>query len=121
MELETDAGDAAAGDLVGGEWQAVFIGEVAEAVALGGQFQPVDEGFHFSVDDFLCASEADVDYYEGHVGDSEVAFGAFPQAELDGAVFTEVVETGTDCVPVECRFIGVSSEYVGDIGAEIEE
>lgn len=52
--LEADAGDAAAGDLVGWEWLAVFVGEMedreAEAMAcpsqpvsLGGLFQPVDE------------------------------------------------------------------------------
>lgn len=43
MELEADAGDAAAGDLVGGEGLAVFVGEVEKAVSLGGLFQPVDE------------------------------------------------------------------------------
>ena len=72
--LEADAGDAAAGDLVGREGLAVFIGEVTEAVRLGGLFQPVDEGFHLGVDDLLCASEADADDYECHVGDSEMAF-----------------------------------------------
>lgn len=78
MVLEADAGDAAAGDLVGSEGLAVFVGEVEEPVSLGGLFQPVDEGFHFGVDDFLCSSEADADDYECHVGDSEMAFGAFP-------------------------------------------
>lgn len=78
MELEADAGDAAAGDLVGGKGLAVFIGEVDEAMGLGGLFQPVDEGFHLGTDDLLCASEADADDYERHVGDSEMAFGAFP-------------------------------------------
>ncbi len=43
MESEADAGDAAAGDLAGGEGLAVFVGEVEEAVRLGGLFQPVDE------------------------------------------------------------------------------
>ena len=38
MELEADAGDAAAGDLVGGEGLAVFVGEVAKAVGFGGLF-----------------------------------------------------------------------------------
>lgn len=78
MGLEADAGDAAAGDLTGGERLAVFVGEVEEAVSLGGLFQPVDESFHLSVDDFLCASEADADDYEGHVGDSEMSVRAFP-------------------------------------------
>ena len=78
MKLEADAGDAAAGDLVGGKGLAVFVGEVEEAVRLGGLFQPVDESFHLDLDDFLCASEADADDYECHVGDSEMAFGAFP-------------------------------------------
>lgn len=41
--LEVDAGDAAAGDLAGGEGLAVFIGKVEEAVSFGGLFQPVDE------------------------------------------------------------------------------
>ena len=78
MESEADAGDAAAGDLAGGEGLAVFVGEVEEAVRLGGLFQPVDESFHLGADDLLCASEADADDYECHIGDSEVAFGAFP-------------------------------------------
>ena len=38
-----DAGDAAAGDLVGGEGLAVFVGEMEEAVSVGGLFQPLDE------------------------------------------------------------------------------
>ena len=33
--LQADAGDAAAGDLVGGEWLAFFSGEVAESVSFG--------------------------------------------------------------------------------------
>lgn len=74
MKLEADAGDAAAGDLVGGKRLAVFIGEVTEAMRLGGLFQPMDEGSHLGVDDLLCASEADADDYECHVGDAEMAF-----------------------------------------------
>ena len=76
--LEADAGDAVAGDLAGGEGLAVFIGKVEEAVSFGGLFQPVDESFHLGAYDLLCASEADADDYEGHIGDSEMAFGAFP-------------------------------------------
>lgn len=117
--LQADAGDAAAGDLVGGEGLAVFVGEVEEAVRLGGLFQPVDESFHLSVDDFLCASETDVDDYEGHVGDSEMAFGAFPQAELNGTVLAEVVDAGSDGVPVESGIIGAAAEYFCDICAEV--
>lgn len=41
--LQADAGDAAAGDLAGGKWLAVFVGVVEETVSLGGLFQPVDE------------------------------------------------------------------------------
>ena len=59
-------------------------------MSLGGLFQPMDEGFHFDVDDFLCSSEADSDDYDGHVRDSEMTFGAFPEAELEGAVMTVV-------------------------------
>ena len=119
MESEADAGDAAAGDLAGGEGLAVFVGEVEEAVRLGGLFQPVDESFHLSVDDFLCASETDADDYEGHVGDSEMAFGAFPQAELNGTVLAEVVDAGSDRVPVKSGIIGVAAEYFCDICAEV--
>lgn len=72
--LEADAGDAAARDLVGSEGLAVFVGDVEETVSFGGLFQPVDEGFHFGVDDCLCASEADADDYECHVRDSEMTF-----------------------------------------------
>lgn len=78
MKLQADAGDAAAGDLVAGEGLAVFVGKVEEVVRLGGMFQPVDEGFHLGADNIVCASETDADYYEGHIGDSEMAFGAFP-------------------------------------------
>lgn len=49
---------------------------------------------HLGVDDLLCASEADMDDYERHVGNTKVAFGAFPKAELNGTVLAEVVETG---------------------------
>lgn len=41
--LQADACDMAAEDLVGRERLAVFVGEVEEAVRLGGLFQPVDE------------------------------------------------------------------------------
>lgn len=121
MVSEADAGDAAAGDLVAGEGLAVFVSEVDEAMGLGGLFQPMDESFHLGVDDFLCASEADTDYYERHVGNSEMAFGAFPETELDGAVLAEVVDAASDRVPVECGFIGVAAEYFENIGAEVEE
>ena len=107
--------------MVGGEGLAVFVGEVEEAVRLGGLFQPVDESFHLSVDDFLCASEADADDYERHVGDAKVAFGAFPQAKLNGAVLSEVVYAGSNGVPVECGFIGVAAKHFGYICAEVEE
>lgn len=76
--LEVDAGDAAAGDLVGGKGLTVFVGEMEETVSFGGVLQPVDEGSHLGVDDLLCASETDADDYERHVGDAEVVFGAFP-------------------------------------------
>lgn len=119
--LEADAGDAAAGDLVGGKGLAVFVGEVEETVSLGNLFQPMDEGFHLGVDDLLCASETDADDYEGHVGDSEMAFGAFPQAELNGAVLAEVVDAGSDRVPAECGIIVVAAKHFGDIGTEVQE
>ena len=51
---------------------------------------------HLGVDDFLCASEADVDDYECHIGDSEMTFGTFPQAKLDRAAFAEIVDAGSD-------------------------
>lgn len=38
MELEADAGDAAAGYLAGGEGLAVFVGEVEESMRPGGLF-----------------------------------------------------------------------------------
>ena len=79
---EAIAGDAAAGDLVGGEGFVVLVGEVEEAVDLCGLLKPVDDD-------------------EGHVWDSEVAFGTFPQTELDVSAVVEIVDTGTDCVPVE--------------------
>lgn len=119
--LEAYAGDAAAGDLVGGKGLTVFVGEVEETVSFGGLFQPVDEGFHLGADDILCASKADADDYERHVGDTTVAFGAFPQEDLNGASLAEVVETGSDRVPVKHGIIGVAAEYICDICAEVEE
>lgn len=105
--------------MVAGEGLAVFVGDVEEPVSLGGLFQPVDEGSHLGVDDFLCALEADADDYERHVGDSEVAFGAFPEAKLYSAAFAEIVDTGSDGVPIECGIIRVVSEHFGDIGTEV--
>lgn len=105
--------------MVDGEWLAVFVGEVEEAVRLGNLFQPVDEGFHLGADDLLCASETDADNYEGHVGDSEMAFGAFPQAELNGTVLAKVVDAGSDGVPVESGIIVVAAEYFCDIYAKV--
>lgn len=75
-----------------------------------GRASPLLRG-HLSVDDFLCASEADADDYERHVGDAKVAFGAFPQAKLNGAVLAEVMDTGSDGVPVESSIIGVAAEH----------
>lgn len=60
----------AAGDLVGREGLTIFVGEVTEAMRLGGLFQPMDEGFHLGTDDLLFASETDADDYERHVGDA---------------------------------------------------
>lgn len=119
--LEADAGDTAAGDLANGEGLAVFVGEVEETVSFGGLFQPVDEGFHLGVDNFLYASEADADDDERHVGDAEMTFGAFPQTELNGAVLAEVVDTSSDGVPVERSFIWGASKHLGDIETKVEE
>ena len=74
---------------------------------------------HLDADDLLCASETDAENYERHVGDSEMAFGAFPQEELNGAVLAEVVDAGSDGVPVESGIIGVAAEYFCDICAEV--
>ena len=136
---EAATGDLTAGDLVGGEGTVVLVGEVedreAEAmgpnqpVSLGGLFQPVMKCWlgpaspllrgHFGADDILCASEADADDYECHIGDSEMAFGAFPQAELNGTVLAEVVDAGSDGVPVKHGIFRIVSEYFGDICAEV--
>lgn len=74
---------------------------------------------HLGADDLLCASETDADNYEGHVGDSEMAFGAFPQAELNGTVLAKVVDAGSDGVPVESGSICVAAKHFGDIGTEV--
>lgn len=76
---------------------------------------------HLGMNNILCASETDADDYERHVGDTKVAFGAFPKAELNGAVLAEVVDAGSDRVPVECGIFRVVSEYFGDISAKVEE
>ncbi len=104
MGSEAVAGYATAGDLVGGEWTVALVGEVEEAVDLCGLLEPVDEGGHFGVDGVGRASEADIDDDEGHVGDSEMAFGMFPQTELDvSAVVEIIVDTGTDRVSSRLR------------------
>ena len=62
----------------------VLVGEVEDAVSFRGLLKPVDKGGHFRASCFLDASDADVDNDEGHVRDSEVVFGAFPQTEQQG-------------------------------------
>ena len=47
MMSEAVAGDAAAGDLVGGEGVVALVCEVDEAVDLCGLLEPVDEGREF--------------------------------------------------------------------------
>ncbi len=98
----------------------VLVGEVAEPVDFRSLLKPVDKGGHFSAGCFLDASDADVDDDECHVRDPEVAFGTFPQAELDVSAVIEVVNTGTDRIPVERYVIGVAAEHIGDIGTHIE-
>lgn len=87
-----------------------------EAASLGGLFQPADECFHIGADNVVCASEADSDDYECHVGDSEMAFGAFPQAELNGTILAKVVDAGSDGVPVESCIIGVAATTGQSLG-----
>ena len=50
-----------------------------------------------------------------------MAFGAFPQTELNAAGSVEVVDTGSDCVPVEGYFVGIAAEYIGDIRLHVKE
>ena len=45
--LQAATGYATAGDLVGGEWTVVLVGEVEEAVDFHGLLKPVDKGGHF--------------------------------------------------------------------------
>ena len=118
--LEAVAGDAAAGDLVGGEGTVVLVGEVEEAVDFGGLLEPVDKGCHLGVGGVGCAWETDVYDDEGHVVDSEVSVVAFPQTELDVAAVVEVVDTSSDCIPVEGYVIGVTAEYIDDICSDIK-
>lgn len=66
--FQAEAGDFAAGELVGGEGRFVFVGDVEEAVETGGVSKPSGEGFHFGTNYGGYASEVDVDDYEGHVG-----------------------------------------------------
>lgn len=114
------AGYATARDLVGGEGTEVLVGEVDEAVDFGGLLEPVDEGCHLRVDGIGWASEADVDDDKGHVRDSEVTVRVFPQTELDVAAVVEVVDTGSDCVPVKGYVIVVAAKYIGDIGTHVK-
>ncbi len=44
----------------------------------------------------------------------------FPQTELDVAAVVEVVDTGSDCVPVKGYVIVVAAEYIGDIGTHVK-
>ena len=118
---DVEAGDAAAGDLVGVKGCAVFVGDVAEAVDFGGLLEPANKGFEFDFGGFLLVAEADVDDDEGHIGDSEVAFGAFPKAELDASGGVEIVDTCSDGIPVEGYFVRVTAEYVGDIILHIKK
>ena len=61
---------------------------------------------HLGADDILCTSETDADDYERHVGNSEMAFGAFPQAELECSVLSVVTCGCADTVPVKHELVG---------------
>ncbi len=121
MGSEATAGDLAAGDLICGEGCAVFVGDVTKAVDFGGQLKPADEGVEIGTRFLFCACEADVDDDERHIGYSEMAFGAFPQTELDAAGCVEVVNTCPNSVPLEGCFFGITAEHIGNIGLQIKE
>lgn len=120
--LDAETGDYAAGNLLlMGKGRMVLVGHVAEAMESGFFHEPLRKGLHLVAYLGNFAAKVDVDDDYGHIGDAEMAFGAFPQTELDGAVLTEIVDYRADIVPSEVYCIRVVAKVFCNVVAEVQE
>ena len=127
--FQGEAGDGAAGDVFVGDWRHVAISNILEAADACSQDEPFGEGIHLFTETVgelgivSCAEFAVEDNgldNHCHVGEVEVAFGAFPQADEDVVGVVAVAEGCADAVPVERYFFGVTVEYECYIVTEVE-
>lgn len=127
--FQWEAGDGAAGDIFVRDGRHTGVGYVTEAADASGQDEPFGEGVHLFTEAVgelgivACAEFAVEDRgldNHCHVGEVEVAFRAFPQADEDVVGVVAVAEGCAYAVPVERYFFGVAVEYEGDIVTEVE-
>jgi len=138
--IQGEAGDGAAGDVFVGDGRHVGVSNILETTDSGGQDEPFGEGVHLFADTvgnlapvkpspcFSVGIGASAEFSvedDGldnhcHVGEVEVTFGAFPQADEDVVSVVAVAEGCAYAVPVEKYFFGVAVEYEGDIVTEVE-
>jgi len=100
-----------------------------EAANAGGQDEPFGEGVHLFAEAVAelrigaCAEFAVEDNgldNHCHVGEVEVTFGAFPQADEDVVGVVAVAEGSAYAVPIERYFFGIAVECEGDIVTEVK-
>ena len=93
------------------------------------QDEPFGEGVHLfteTVGELMIGACAEFTVEDNcldnhcHVGEVEVAFGAFPQADEDVVGVVAVAEGCADAVPVERYFFWVTVEYECYIVTEVE-
>lgn len=138
--LRGEAGDGAAGAVFVGDGRYVGISNILDREAgrwldrsqpadAGSQDEAFGEGVHLfaevvgGVGIVACAEfavEDDCLDNHCHVGEVEVTFGTFPQADEDVVGVVAVAEGSAHAVPVERYFFGGAIEYVGYIVAEVE-
>jgi len=127
--FQGEAGDGAAGDVFIGDGRHVGVGYILEAADACSQDEPFGEGVHLFTETVgelgivSCAEFAVEDNgldNHCHVGEVEVAFGAFPQADEDVVGVVAVAEGCAYAVPVERYFFGVTVEYECYIVTEVE-
>lgn len=100
-----------------------------EAADSGGQDEPFGEGVHLfaeAVGELEIGASAEFAVEDNgldnhcHVGEVEVAFRAFPQADEDVVGVVAVAEGSAYAVPIERYFFGGAVEYEGYIVTEVE-
>lgn len=118
--FQGEAGDGATRDVFIGDGRHVGVGYILEAADACSQDEPFGEGVHLfteTVGELMIGACAEFTVEDNcldnhcHVGEVDVAFGAFPQADEDVVGVVAVAEGCAYAVPVERYFFGVTVEY----------